>query len=325
MSCLPTSVATQSDPAAAEPLVTAVIPTRNRPELVIRAVRSALGQTYQRMEVVVVIDGPDAATEVALAEIQDDRLRVLRLPLSVGGSDARNAGVQAAQGEWIALLDDDDEWLCQKIELQMRRASSSNVDFPIISSRIIARTPQADYVWPRRLLRTTEPVAEYLFCRESLWRGRGLIQTSTILTKRTLLRSVPFRPGLRKHQDWDWIIRAARVSGVEVTVWPETLAIWHVDPGRAHLSKSNDWLFSLTWIRSRRDDVTRRAYAAFVLIVVAEQLAASCTLKEYFGLFTEALKSGSPSLPEVTSFMVTGLVPLDLRRRLQAVYRGAFQ
>jgi glycosyltransferase involved in cell wall biosynthesis len=52
------SLAAESSFAISDPLVTAVIPTRNRPELVTRAVRSALGQTYQQMEVVVVIDGP---------------------------------------------------------------------------------------------------------------------------------------------------------------------------------------------------------------------------------------------------------------------------
>src|SRR4051812_31292709 len=90
-------------PFACEPLVTAVIPTRNRPELVTRAVRSALAQTYPRMEVVVVIDGPDAVTSSALELIHDERLRVISLPQPVGGAEARNVGVQAAQGEWIGL------------------------------------------------------------------------------------------------------------------------------------------------------------------------------------------------------------------------------
>jgi glycosyltransferase involved in cell wall biosynthesis len=58
------------------PDVTVVIPTLNRPVLVTRAVRSALDQTLRNLEVVVVIDGPDEATQAALAEGGDDRLRV---------------------------------------------------------------------------------------------------------------------------------------------------------------------------------------------------------------------------------------------------------
>src|SRR4051794_6615715 len=100
-------------------VVSVVIPTRNRPELVCRAVRSALGQNFPHIEVIVVIDGPDIATSSALAEIDDHRLRAISLKESVGGSATRNIGAQNARGDWIALLDDDDEWFTEKIEVQM--------------------------------------------------------------------------------------------------------------------------------------------------------------------------------------------------------------
>ena len=66
--------------------VSAVIPTRGRPELLRRAVRSALAQTLREIEVVVVIDGEDPATQVVLQELaqQDGRLRVLALPCQRG-------------------------------------------------------------------------------------------------------------------------------------------------------------------------------------------------------------------------------------------------
>ncbi|MGB9514059.1 MAG: glycosyltransferase family 2 protein, partial [Candidatus Acidiferrum sp.] len=100
-------------------LVTAVIPTRNRHQLVTHAVRSALRQTYRNLEVVVVIDGADPKTEESLSRLADSRLRVIALPESSGPAAARNIGVAAARGEWIAFLDDDDQWLPEKIELQM--------------------------------------------------------------------------------------------------------------------------------------------------------------------------------------------------------------
>src|SRR5271156_4184413 len=96
------------------PLISVVIPTRNRPELLIRAVRSALIQTYDSIEVVVVIDGRDQASVEALSEVSDARLRFIELEQSGGGNPARNIGVSAAKGNWVALLDDDDEWLPDK-------------------------------------------------------------------------------------------------------------------------------------------------------------------------------------------------------------------
>ena len=90
------------------PLITAVIPTRGRADLVTRAVFSALHQSYPHVEVIVVVDGPDPDTLAALKAVDEQRLRVIALTENVGGSEARNIGVRAARGSWIALLDDDD-------------------------------------------------------------------------------------------------------------------------------------------------------------------------------------------------------------------------
>ena len=86
------------------PPVSAVIPTRHRPGSLLRALESALAQTHSPAEVIVVIDGPDPATESMLSTMTDERLRVLALPAAVGGSEARNVGVRAASGQWIAFL-----------------------------------------------------------------------------------------------------------------------------------------------------------------------------------------------------------------------------
>ena len=61
------------------------------------------------IELIVVIDGPDSATEAALSSIADDRMTTICLSSSVGGSGARNVGIRKSRGEFIALLDDDDD------------------------------------------------------------------------------------------------------------------------------------------------------------------------------------------------------------------------
>ena len=131
-------------------LVSVIIPTRNTPQLVLRAVRSALNQTYPHLEVIVVVDGPDPATNEALNTVVDERLRVVALDHSVGGSDARNIGVQNASGHWVAFLDDDDEWLAPKIEKQIDAALDSNSPFPVVTCYFIGRTPLGDFIGPRR-------------------------------------------------------------------------------------------------------------------------------------------------------------------------------
>ncbi|MGL6344233.1 MAG: glycosyltransferase family 2 protein, partial [Waterburya sp.] len=128
-----------------ESLVSVVIPTRNRPLLVKRAVASAMAQTLLEIEVIVVIDGFDDKTQAELAKINDPRLRIVQLPESQGGAGARNAGVAETKGEWIAFLDDDDEWLPQKLERQLEVAKRSQSKFPIISCRLTARTPKGEF------------------------------------------------------------------------------------------------------------------------------------------------------------------------------------
>lgn len=105
--------------ALAAPLVSAIIPTRDRAALVGRAVASALAQTYGPLEVLVVDDGSGDDTAAVLAGFADARLRVLRHERGRGVSAARNTGLAAARGAFLALLDSDDVWLPEKTARQV--------------------------------------------------------------------------------------------------------------------------------------------------------------------------------------------------------------
>ena len=117
---------------SSRPLVSVVIPTRNRPILVLRAVRSALHQTLREIEVIVVIDGePGRETADAIARLYEDRVRCIVLQEAVGGSEARNIGIRDAHVlRGLLCSIDDDEWLPAKLELQLeaalRQAGNSN-------------------------------------------------------------------------------------------------------------------------------------------------------------------------------------------------------
>jgi glycosyltransferase involved in cell wall biosynthesis len=99
------------------PLVSVVIPTRDRLSLLTRALESVHDQTYSNLEVIVVDDGSIDGTPDILA--RDDRVRLIRLDASVGGAAARNRGIAAARGDLIAFLDSDDQWLPEKLSAQV--------------------------------------------------------------------------------------------------------------------------------------------------------------------------------------------------------------
>ena len=92
-------------------MISVIIPTARRPQLLMRAVNSVLAQSMSDLEVVVVIDGPDPETTQILSGVADHRFRFIQNPRSLGSAEARNVGVAAARGEWMAFLDDHDEWL----------------------------------------------------------------------------------------------------------------------------------------------------------------------------------------------------------------------
>ena len=101
------------------PRVSVIIPTHNRATLVARAVRSALAQTYSDLEVLVVDDASTDDTREMLLRIGDARVRYLRHDTNRGVSAARNTALAHLSGELVAFLDDDDEWLPEKLRLQM--------------------------------------------------------------------------------------------------------------------------------------------------------------------------------------------------------------
>jgi glycosyltransferase involved in cell wall biosynthesis len=301
------------------PLVSAVIPTRNRPELLLRAVHSVLTQTYENLEAIVVIDGPDPVTRSALDAIVDPRLRVVELEHSVGGSDARNRGVREANGEWVALLDDDDEWLPTKIEKQLEVAVHSRFSSPIVACYFIGRMPECDYIWPRRTPRADEALCEYLFVNTSVFRGETQLQTSLLFAKRELFEQVPFTSGLRRHQDTDWYLRVANVEGVGIEFVREPLAIWHLEENRPKITGRSDWRNSLGWLRSRREIITPRAYTSFISSQLAAEAIQQNDWEAFFPLLQEAVFVGSPHPFAMLHYFGLWFVPATMRRKMRQI------
>ncbi|WP_348611615.1 glycosyltransferase family 2 protein [Halobaculum rarum] len=104
------------------PLVSVVVPAYDRPALLAEAVRSVVDQTYDRIEVVVVDDGSTADLRAALDDVPVGTLSEYqshRHPSNRGANAARNTGIAAATGEYVAFLDDDDYWEAEKVERQV--------------------------------------------------------------------------------------------------------------------------------------------------------------------------------------------------------------
>ncbi|MCI5064180.1 glycosyltransferase family 2 protein [bacterium] len=109
----------ESYSAGGHPLVSVVIPVRDRPHLLVRAIRSVLSQSYPHLELVVVDDGSTEDLSEAAQLVSEGPHQFRRIPPQ-GVSAARNVGIQHSSGEWIAFLDSDDLWKPEKLSAQMQ-------------------------------------------------------------------------------------------------------------------------------------------------------------------------------------------------------------
>ncbi len=303
------------------PLVSVVIPTIGRPDWVVRAARSALAQTLRAIEVIVVVDGPHEPTTRALRQIEDDGLRIVELLQWVGLGGARNAGVATARGRWVALLDDDDEWLPRKLEIQLHTAQQSARTYPIVSCRFIDRRPHGEAVLPSRFPEKDEAVSEYLFCLRRLVGGEGVVLPSTVLAARDLLARVPFRFAQFAHEGSDWLLRALRQEGVGLEFVPthEPLAIRHAGTLRTRMSNTTDWRTSLAWAEDNAHLLTRRAHAAFILKPASLEARRARDGRAFWRLLWESFRRGRPTGTGILVHVLIWLVPERARFRIAAL------
>jgi glycosyltransferase involved in cell wall biosynthesis len=243
--------------------VSVVIPTIGRPSLG-AAVASAHRQEGHDVEVVVVFDTETVPVD---ASSISGPVRFLCTGGGRGGGAARNLGVAASTGDYLAFLDDDDEWLPGKLDHQLAAATEieQRGGLPVVGSRVLQRRAASDVIGeavPRQLIRQGQTPQDYLFMARKVAFGRPLFCTSTILTARVVAEQVAWKH-LRRHQDWQWLIEASRIPEVEfVQVEPAT-AFYTVGSPQS-ISASPDWKASLDWADSWRGEWAQKTYADFM-------------------------------------------------------------
>ena len=239
--------------------VSAVIPTIGRPELRL-AVESALRQTEHLLEVIVAAD-----TDHELDLPDDSRVIVIRTGPRAGGNVARMAGIRAARGELIALLDDDDEWMPDKLARQILAVQSAGAhDVPWISSTLVLEP--SGRAWPERRLVPGEPLPSYLFRKDRVKAGQGAMHTSTLLFPRSLAIEIPFDESLRFHQDIDWLIRVDR-DATALRVTQVDAALTQLGEGGGSVSRGIAPERSLEWAHDALAHVDRRVRGDFLVTV----------------------------------------------------------
>jgi glycosyltransferase involved in cell wall biosynthesis len=187
------------------PKVSAIIPAYNYAEYLSKAIDSVLSQTFVDYEVIVVDDGSTDNTAGIVAKY-GERVRYI-YQKNAGLSTARNTGIEAARGEYVAFLDADDAWLPDYLEKTVAKIGQLSPDFAIVASRNSFIDPQGT---PLKLKRLAPEIDMEVLCHDIVF--RSCFFPSAVVARRKALEACGgFNSALRSSEDRDmWIRIAAR-------------------------------------------------------------------------------------------------------------------
>lgn len=288
------------------PRVSIIIPTMNRRDELSATLKSLISPDLGDVEIIVVDDGStDGAQDVEVGLV-DPRIRMIKHPTNLGGCAARNSGIDAAQAPLVAFLDSDDRWLPGKLARQLETASKQPVGAPfILASNVIAQCEGKSEPHNTLAPEPGDDLSIYLMDHSQA------VQTSTMLMPTWLARKVRFREGLRRHQDWDFLLRVIQ-AGAVLIYDREPQAIYNLDPDPSRVSLQPRRLAAtLEWYKLAKPLLSRRAMHAFFV----RRALSRDGLREPAAALSGLAWLATRSLPD--AFALAGCLLREAPRKLQ--------
>lgn len=229
-------------------MISVVIPTHNRADLLPRAIKSVQAQTLTDLEIIVVSDGSTDDTKAVVEELakDDNRIKFVEYFPAKGGNIARNTGIEHAMGNIVAFLDDDDEFMPEKLERQMAvMEANPKVGLVYTGVRVLYINEQVEY--------RTKAGAEGDLSQEILL-GNCIGTTSTVMARKdVLLQAGKFDVELRAMQDFDLWIRICQLC--EIGCVPEEMINYYNYTGTKQISALTDkYIEALAYINNKYQD-----------------------------------------------------------------------
>jgi GT2 family glycosyltransferase len=210
-------------------LISVIIPSYRRPDLLARLLDSVCAQTTLPDEVIVVDDasGMDEAYQLCIQQYQNRLPSLLyhKLEQNSGAPHARNIGILRARHEWIALVDDDDEWLPEKLTKQRHIAETCHPSVGLI------------YTWTQAQGNAEQPSYQSTHsiegdARRAILSSNFIMSPSVMVRRQAIKAAGLFDKALPSCQDWDMWARIF-LKGYTCAVVPEILAIYHRHGGES--------------------------------------------------------------------------------------------
>lgn len=297
---------------AARPRVSVVVPVHDRPHAIPAIVATLQAQRLTDWEAIIVDDGSRVAIEPALAPYRADaRFRLIVLPHNRGVSAARNAGIDAAQGAFVAFLDSDDRWHPDKLARQVDRiAAATDPAHCFCITRTEIHMPGGWVrVRPDPLPRPDQDFGEFLYA------DGGFAQISSLMVPTPLARRIRFRESLRQYEDHLFYIELA-ATGAALVVVPDALTMWTNDDRPDRLSRQDDLDRGERMVAEAGGLLTDRAVLAFRLRVLGRMRFRRRPLPT-LALTLRATRTGALSPRAALMLVARWIVPPALWARLR--------
>ncbi len=187
-------------------VVSVYIPTKNRLQLLQRAVNSVLAQSHRPIELIIVSDGAEDGTCEYVQGLQTDiTVKLIHNPTSLGACAARNQAIRAASGDFITGLDDDDIFLPQRLEAflaEWRRREQGGERFSCLFDRRIVNVGEQVWLWDTEATVSAERIL-----------SSNAVGNQVFTTPQRLLEAGGFDPQMPAWQDWEMWVRLIKTFG----------------------------------------------------------------------------------------------------------------
>ena len=219
------------------PLVSIVIPTYNRADLISKAIQSVIDQTYKNWELIVVDNYSDDNTKEVIEAFNDDRILMLFAPRTGSVAASRNLGVAHSNGEWIAFLDSDDWWLPEKLK-HVSKAMRISPDLIYHDLQIVNANGASMKQKRTKSRNLKEPI--YL---DLLLNGNDIALSSVVVRRATFLevKGMNESPTFFAVEDYDLWLRIAQITNRFVYISKE-LGAYRLHDGNIGRINSFDYL-----------------------------------------------------------------------------------
>lgn len=265
------------------PFYSVVIPLFNRADTITHVIQSVLQQSCQDFEIIVVDDGSSDNPKPVIDRLTDPRISYI-YQTNGGGSKARNTGMQAAKGRFIAFLDSDDFFLKDHLK-NAKTILENQTNICTYTQVKVDRGDGLFFLKPHRALLLGEHISEYLMA------DRGFVQTSTLIIPKKLTKLIQFDETINFGQDTDFAIKLC-AAGIKLVMLEQPGAIWNDIWSESRLSSVSRPEQRLQWLNKMRPHLTEKAYWADKGWPVAKGFASNGQKTKGLSLYFGALVRG---------------------------------